>query len=70
MFDVVCDSVYCGGVVCKVEYLILCCFGILVTDRRTDERTDICTSRVAVATENWASVLFGLWRAVFLMIFF
>ena len=32
----------------KVEWLILCCFGVLVTDRKTD----ICGSRVAFATES------------------
>ena len=32
--------------------MILCCFWVLIYDRRTDGRTDICTSRVAFATEN------------------
>ena len=36
----------------KVEWLILVCFGVLVTDRRTDGRTDICSCRVAFATEK------------------
>ena len=58
--DVVCDVV--GGGVRdgegsgKVEWLILRCWGVLITDRRTDgrtdERTDIGGCRVAFATEK------------------
>ena len=50
--DVKCD------VMCDVRLLlcglgmILGCLGILMTDGRTDGLTDICTSRVAFATEN------------------
>ena len=30
------------------------CFGVLLSDRLTNERTDICTSRVDFATEKFA----------------
>ena len=36
----------------KVEWLILRCWGVLVTDRQTDVRTDIGDCRVAFATEK------------------
>ena len=38
----------CGG----VKWLILCCLGVLLSDRRTDGQTDIWGCRVAFATEN------------------
>ena len=38
----------------KVEWMILKCWGGFVTDRLTNERTDICECRVAFATENTA----------------
>ena len=55
--DVMSGSVDVGVVdVGQVEWLILCCFGVLLSDRQTDrltnERTDICTSRVAFVTEK------------------
>ena len=52
VYNIVCDGVCCGGVVCKVEWLILCCFGVLVTDRLMDGQMDICTSWIALATEK------------------
>ena len=33
-------------------WLILCCLGFLIPGKWTDEQTDICTSRVAFATEK------------------
>ena len=50
--DVVSDVVSGLVGVGDMEWLILWCFGVLQTDRLTDERTDICTSRVAFATEK------------------
>ena len=74
MSDVVCDGVHdgvCdvvdGGVIggegtSKVEWLILSCLGVLVTDRQTDERTngrtDIGGCRVAFATEKHVDGLY------------
>ena len=43
----------CGDVLCDVvEMIDFKLLWVLVTDERTDERSDICTSRVAFATEN------------------
>ena len=54
--DVMSDGVSSVMDAVEVEWLILGCFGVLIYDGRTDgqtyERTDICTSRVAFATEN------------------
>ena len=36
----------------EVEWLILCCLGVLIYHRQTDGRMDICTFRVAFATEK------------------
>ena len=47
----------------EVKWLILCCFGGLQTDWQTDERTDICTSRVAFATEKHAGKKLGMIEA-------
>ena len=45
MMEVVCNVVGDGVVdVGWVESLILCCLGVLMTDRLTDGQTDICTS--------------------------
>ena len=50
--DVVCDDIDGDEGSCKVEWLILCCFGVLLTDERTNGRTDIGGCRVPFATEN------------------
>ena len=47
-----CDGVSGVEGSCTVKCMILICQGVLVTDGRTDERTDICSSRVAFATEK------------------
>ena len=52
VWDVVCDGVSGGECCGKVKWMILSCLGVLVTDGRTDGRTDIGDSRVAFATEN------------------
>ena len=52
VWDVVCDGVIGGECCGKVKWMILCCLGVLLTDRQTDERTDIGGCRVAFATEN------------------
>ena len=49
--DVVCYGMYGGEGFGNVEWLILCCFGVLIYDEQTNGRTDI-SSRVAFATEN------------------
>ena len=54
--EVVCDDMDGDEGSCKVERLILCCFGVLVTDERTYGRTDIGGCRVAFATENVSKV--------------
>ena len=44
----------CGDAVCEIiDLKLFGGFDFGQTDRRTDGRTDICTSRVAVATEKW-----------------
>ena len=52
VWDVVCDGVSGGECCGKVKWMILSCLGVLVTDWRTDEQTDIGGSRVAFATEK------------------
>ena len=47
--DVVCDDMDGDEGSCKVEWLILCCLGVLVTDERTDYNGHC---RVTFATEN------------------
>ena len=52
MGDVVCDGVDGGEDGGKVEWLILC----FQTDGRADRLTDICTSRIAFATEIYKPI--------------
>ena len=40
VWDVVCDGVIGGECCGKVKWMILCCFGVLLTDWLTDWRTD------------------------------